>query len=77
MKVKVEGKEYNVDEVQYGMYYNIGQTTITDVSKQEYVLFGKETKGLGYSVFIDGDEVCYETFEDAYNAALEYNKQFN
>lgn len=77
MKVKVEGKEYNVDEVQYEMYYNIGQTTITDMTKQEFILFGNKKENLGYSVFIDGDEVCYKTFEDAYNAALEYNKQFN
>lgn len=66
MKYKNAGKIYNVDEVNYGgMLINVNGTTITDMEVQSRML-DTDFGAAGYSVFCDGDEIFFPTFEDAY-----------
>ena len=68
------GKEYNVEEVNlYGAIINVNGTSITDLGRM-YELTGDDMyKDGGYTVFVGSDEVYYDTFEKAYDCAM--NKQ--
>ena len=68
------GKEYVVEEVNlYGAIINVNGTSITDLSKM-YELTGDDMyKDGGYTVFVGSDEIYYDTFEQAYDCAV--NKQ--
>ena len=71
-----DGKEYNVEEVNlYGAIINVNGTSITDYSVMFDLTGDSMYKNMGYSVFCDGDELAFDTFEDAYNFAM--NKQKN
>lgn len=60
------GKKYKVESVTYGgQCIQVNGTTITDCSK-----LGME----GYTVFVDSDELCFETFEEAYTFATTKQK---
>ena len=70
------GKTYQVEEVQlYGAIINVNGTSITDISAMEEltgdaVLYGSG----GYTVFCDGDELFFDTFEAAYDFAMTKQK---
>lgn len=71
------GKEYQVEEVNlYGAIINVNGTSITDLSAM-YDLTGDKLlyAGGGYTVFCDHDEIYFDTFEEAYDFAM--NKQKN
>lgn len=72
MKYENNGKTYEVESIAYGgATINVNGTTITDYEKMKNILgFGS---GSGYSVFCDSDEVYFETFDEAYDFAV--NKQ--
>lgn len=69
------GKEYEVEEVLLdGAIINVNGTSITDIERMkeltgDEMLYG----GGGYTVFVNSDEVFYKTFEQAYDCAM--NKQ--
>ena len=70
------GKEYQVEEVNlYGAIINVNGTSITDLSAM-YDLTGDELlyAGGGYTVFCDSDELYFDTFEEAYNFAMNEQK---
>lgn len=60
-----------VEETPYGYIYNVGNTSITDLKAERKSMNMKvdENKEYGYSVFKDGEEVYYPTFEEAYKSA--------
>ena len=69
------GKEYEVEEVLLdGAIINVNGTSITDIERMKE-LTGDEIlySGGGYTVFVNSDEVFYKTFEQAYDCAM--NKQ--
>lgn len=67
-------KRYQVSSVAYdGMIINVNGTSITDYSQYSKRMLGIE--GKGYSVFCDSDELYFETFDEAYDFAM--NKQKN
>lgn len=64
-KVTYDGKDYDVDNTAYnGAIINAFGTSITDESK-----LGIGGSGNGYTVFEDGEELWFETFDEAYNHA--------
>ena len=70
------GKEYDVEEVElYGAIINVNGTSITDFKRMED-LTGDEMlyAGGGYTVFCDSDEIYFKTFEEAYNFAMNEQK---
>jgi hypothetical protein len=69
-------KIYEVESVElYGAIINVNGTSITDLG-QMYNLTGDDMyKSGGYTVFVNSDEVYYDTFEEAYDCAM--NKQKN
>ena len=75
MKYYNNGKEYEVDEVElYGAIINVNGTSITDFKKMEELTGDTMLYGNGgYTVFVGSDEVFYDTFEKAYDCAM--NKQ--
>ena len=71
------GKEYTVEEVNlYGAIINVNGTSITDLNRM-YELTGDKLlyAGGGYTVFCDSDEIYFDTFDKAYDFAM--NKQKN
>lgn len=61
-----DGKEYDVDDVVYdGAIINVNGTSIMDNG----LFLSKPRKNYRYSVDVDGDEVLFETFADAYKRA--------
>lgn len=60
-----------VKQTPYGYIYNIGKTSITDLKAERKSMNMKvdENKEYGYTVFKDGEEVYYPTFEEAYKSA--------
>ena len=75
-KIIKNGKEYEVEEVNlYGAIINVNGTSITDFKKMEE-LTGDEMlySGGGYTVFCDSDEIFFDTFEEAYNFAMNEQK---
>lgn len=77
MKYYNNGKEYEVEEVNlYGAIINVNGTSITDFKKMEELTGDTMLYGSGgYTVFVNHDEVYYDTFEKAYDCAM--NKQKN
>ncbi len=76
MKYRNNGKTYDVEEVNLaGAIINVNGTSITDYKTMEYITGDKMYSGMGYSVFCDSDEICFDTFEEAYDFAM--NKQKN
>ena len=70
MKYKNNGKTYNVESVVYnGAIINVNGTSITDHSKNFVGVVGE-----GYSVFVDSDELGFDTFEEAYDFAMTKQK---
>lgn len=71
------GKEYVVEEVNlYGAIINVNGTSITDLGRMceltgDKLLYGDG----GYTVFCDSDEIYFKTFDEAYDFAM--NKQKN
>ena len=64
-KVTYNGKDYDVDSTAYnGAVINAFGTSITDESK-----LGIGGSGNGYTVFEDGEEIWFKTFDEAYNHA--------
>ena len=62
-KVTYNGKDYDVDSTAYnGAIINAFGTSITDEKKQGL-------GGNGYTVFDGGDEIYFNTFDEAYNYA--------
>ena len=69
------GKEYNVEEVNlYGAIINVNGTSITDLSKMGELTGDPMYNGGGYTVFCDSDELYFDTFEEAYNFAVNEQK---
>jgi len=69
MKYTNNGKKYNVESVAFGgMIINVNGTSITNCSKLP------EFPTTGYSVFVDSDEVCFDSFEKAYEFATTKQK---
>ena len=69
---KLDKEKYpDVEETPYGFVYNVGNQSITDVKAQEKA-FGKQiddNKDYGFTLTVDGDEVYYKSFDEAYAAA--------
>lgn len=62
-QVTYNGKDYDVDSTAYnGAIINAFGTSITDEKKQGL-------GGNGYTVFDSGDEIYFDTFDEAYNYA--------
>ena len=70
------GKEYEVEEVElYGAIINVNGTSITDFKKMEELTGDEMLYGSGgYTVFCDSDEIYFDTFEEAYNFAMNEQK---
>lgn len=65
---KLDKEKYpDVEETPYGFIYNVNGESITDLKAQNEK-FGM-SGGSGFLLTKDGDEVYFETFEDAYKAA--------
>lgn len=77
---KLDSKKYpEAKATDYGFIYNVGNSSITDVGAQNKS-FGKKNdpyKNYGFTLTVGGDEVYYDTFEDAYNDAIKANKNNN
>ena len=70
-----QGKEYNVEEVNlYGAIINVNGTSITDLNRMYEITDNKMYKSGGYTVFVDSDEIFFDTFEEAYNFAMTEQK---
>ncbi len=69
------GKKYEVESVTYcGMCIQVNGTTITDIQKQNLMLTNKCLAQEDYSVFVDSDEIIFDTFEEAYEFAMTEQK---
>ena len=74
MKIRKENKTYNVDEVTMnGIFINVNGTTITDYAVWAEQFDNPLMQTEGYTVFCDSDEICFDTFDEAYDFAM--NKQ--
>ena len=75
MKYVNNGKTYDVEEVNlYGAIINVNGTSITDLNVMLDLTGDELCYGQGgYTVFVNSDEVYYDTFEKAYDCAM--NKQ--
>ena len=75
MKYVNNGKTYDVEEINlYGAIINVNGTSITDFQRMLELTGDKLCYGQGgYTVFVNSDEVWYKTFEEAYDCAM--NKQ--
>ncbi len=69
------GKEYQVEEVNlYGAIINVNGTSITDLGAMGDLTGDPMYKNGGYTVFCDSDEIYFNTFEEAYNFAINEQK---
>lgn len=69
------GKKYQVEEVEcFGAIINVNGTSITDLDKMGELTGSSMYKSGGYTVFVDGDEVWFKTFEQAYDFAMTKQK---
>ena len=69
------GKEYNVEEVNlYGAIINVNGTSITDLNRMYEITDDDMYASGGYSVFCDSDEIYFDTFDKAYNFAMNEQK---
>lgn len=69
---KLDKEKYpDVEETDYGFVYNVNGQSITDLKAQEKAFGGKidENKDYGFTLTVDGDEVHYKSFDEAYAAA--------
>mgnify|MGYP007037127513 CR=1 FL=1 len=74
MIYKNNKKEYKVESVtNYGMSIQVNGTTITDVKVMKEMLFNNYD-GVGYTVFVDSDEIYFDTFDKAYEFAMTKQK---
>ena len=75
MIYKHNDKKYKVESVAYdGMIINVNGTSITDCDLQAKMFGYSWRKPCGeFTVFCDGDELVFPSFEDAYDFAM--NKQ--
>ena len=71
-----DGKKYQVEEVNlFGAIVNVNGTSITDFKKMEELTGDSMLYGNGgYTVFCDSDELFFDTFEEAYNFAMNEQK---
>ena len=75
MKYFNSGKTYDVESTTcFEACIQVNGTTITDYEAMEEVTGNKMYRGMGYSVFCDSDEICFETFEEAYQFAMTKQK---
>lgn len=69
---KLDKEKYpDVEETDYGFIYNVNGKSITDL-KAQAKMFGEQIdseKDYGFSLTQDGDEVYYDSFDNAYKAA--------
>ena len=73
MKTKL--KEYEVEEVNlYGAIINVNGTSITDLEVMGDLAGDPMYENDGYTVFCDSDEIYFKTFEEAYNFAMNEQK---
>ena len=75
MIYKNNNKKYKVESVAYdGMIINVNGTSITDCDLQAKMFGYSWHKPCGdFTVFCDSDELVFHSFEDAYDFAM--NKQ--
>lgn len=64
---KVESVELN------GAIVNVNGTSITDCKKMDLLMNNPYGNG-GFTVFVDSDEVCFNTFKEAYEFAMTKQK---
>jgi hypothetical protein len=71
-----DGKEYDVEEVNlFGAIVNVNGTSITDFKKMEELTGDSMLYGNGgYTVFCDSDELFFDTFDKAYEFAMNEQK---
>ena len=75
MKIKKEQKAFEVESTSYfGAIINVNGTSITDIKRMYELTHSPLYKGGGYTVFCDGDEVFFDTFEKAYGFAMNEQK---
>ena len=76
MKIKKEGKTYEVESVAYeGAIINVNGTSITDYDKMVRLMNHPYAHENGtYSVFVDGDELGFDNFAAAYEYATTKQK---
>jgi len=68
------GKSYRVDSVSYrGAIVNVNGTSITDCATMAKAMHSRYAAD-GYSVFVDGDELAFRTFDEAYAFATTKQK---
>ena len=69
---KLDKEKYpDAEETPYGFVYNVNGKSITDVKAQNKA-FGRDVdndKEYGFTLTVDGDEVYYNSFDEAYQAA--------
>lgn len=69
------GKEYEVEGVElYGAIVNVNGTSITDLGLMGDLTGDPMYNGGGYTVFCDSDELYFKTFEEAYDFAMNEQK---
>ena len=69
------GKEYEVEGVElYGAIINVNGTSITDLGLMGDLTGDPMYNGGGYTVFCDSDEIYFKTFEEAYDFAMNEQK---
>lgn len=74
MIITEQNKKFEVESVaQFGAIINVNGTSITDIKRMYELTHSQLYKCGGYTVFCDGDEIFFETFEEAYDFAV--NKQ--
>lgn len=70
-----DGKEYEVEGVElYGAIVNVNGTSITDLGLMGDLTGDPMYNGGGYTVFCDSDEIYFKTFEEAYDFAMNEQK---
>lgn len=68
------GKSYEVEGVELGgAIINVNGTSITDCTLMDKLTNNPYSVG-GYTVFVDSDEVCFDTFDEAYSYAMNEQK---
>lgn len=69
------GKTYEVDEIIFsGEMVNVNGTTITDCGLMRKLTGDPFMPKDCYTVFCDSDEIVFHTFEEAYNFAMNEQK---
>lgn len=69
MKYKIESEAYG------GAIKNVNGTSITDCDKMARLIGNPYHKPCGlFTVFVDGDEVCFNSFDEAYEFAMTKQK---